>query len=96
MTRAGSAPAAAATFTDGPIALLAVDATAEAGRRSPSRAALLYRVIGDSIESGAGLICARIDVAAEGSGDATAGLLLAGFEKAYLCPLWVDEAFPAS
>src|ERR1700761_8629999 len=55
VTRAGSAPAAAATFTDGPIALLAVDATAEAGRRSPSRAALLYRVIGDSIESGAGL-----------------------------------------
>ncbi len=70
VTRAGRAPAAAATFTDGPIALLAVDATAEAGRRSPSRAALLHRVIEDSIEAGARLICARIDVDAEGSSDA--------------------------
>jgi hypothetical protein len=96
VTQAGNAPAAAATFTDGPFALIAVDATAEAGRRSPSRAALLHRVIDDSIESGARLICARIDVDAEGSGDATAGLLLAGFEKSYLCPLWVDAAFPAS
>lgn len=96
VTRAGKAPAAAATFTDGPIALLAVDATAEAGRRSTSRAALLHRVIGDSIESGARLICARIDVDAERSDDATAGLLLAGFEKSYLCPLWVDSGFPAS
>jgi hypothetical protein len=96
VTRAGSAPAAAATFTDGPIALLAVDATAEVGRRSGSRAALLHRVIVDSIESGARLICARIDVDAEGSSDATAGLLLAGFEKSYLCPLWVDAGFPAS
>jgi hypothetical protein len=96
VTRAGRAPAAAATFTDGPIALLAVDATAEVGRRSASRAALLHRVIEDAIESGARLICARIDVDVEGSSDATAGLLLAGFEKSYLCPLWVDEAFPAS
>jgi hypothetical protein len=96
VTRAGSAPAAAATFTDGRVALLAVDATAEVGRRSASRAALLHRVIDDAIESGARLICARIDVEAEGSSDAAAGLLLAGFEKAYLCPLWVDEALPAS
>ena len=96
VTRVGKAPAAAATFTDGPIALIAVDATAEAGRRSPSRAALLHRVIGDSIEAGARLICARIDIAAEASGDATAGLLLAGFEKSYLCPSWVDAGFPAS
>jgi hypothetical protein len=96
VTRAGSAPAAAATFTDGPIALLAVDATAEVGRRSGSRAALLHRVIDDAIESGARLICARIDLDAEASSDATAGLLLAGFEKSYLCPLWVDTAFPAN
>lgn len=96
VTQAGSAPAAAATFTDGPIALLAVDATAEVGRRSPSRAALLHRVIEDAIESGARLICARIDVEGEHSNDAASGLLLAGFEKSYLCPLWVDAAFPAS
>jgi hypothetical protein len=96
VTQAGRSPAAAATFTDGPIALLAVDATAEAGRRSPSRAALLHRVIEDAIESGARLICARIDVEGEGSNDAASGLLLAGFEKSYLCPLWVDEAFPAN
>jgi hypothetical protein len=96
VTRAGSAPAAAATFTAGPIALIAVDATAAAGRRSPSRAALLHRVIGDAIESDARLICARIDVDAEGSNDAASGLLLAGFEKSYLCPLWVDAGFPAS
>ena len=24
------------------------------------------------------------------------GLLLAGFKKSYLCPAWVDSAFPAS
>jgi hypothetical protein len=96
VTRAGSAPAAAATFTDGPIALLAVDATAEVGRRSPSRAALLRRVIEDTMEDGARLICARIDIDAEGSGDAASGLLLAGFEKSYLCPRWVDSALPAS
>jgi hypothetical protein len=96
VTQAGRSPAAAATFTDGSIALLAVDATAEAGRRSPSRAALLHRVIEDAIEAGARLICARIDVDGEGSNDAASGLLLAGFEKSYLCPLWVDEAFPAN
>jgi hypothetical protein len=96
VTQAGRAPAAAATFTDGPIALIAVDATAEAGRRSPSRAALLHRVIEDAIEDGSRLICARIDVDGERSNDAASGLLLAGFEKSYLCPLWVDSAFPAS
>jgi hypothetical protein len=96
VTQAGRAPAAAATFTDGPISLLAVDATAEVGRRGPSRAALLHRVISDSIESGARLICARIDVEGEDSSDAAAGLLLAGFEKSYLCPLWVDAGFPAN
>jgi len=96
VTQAGRAPAAAATFTDGPISLLAVDATAEAGRRSPARAALLHRVIEDAIESGARLICARIDVEGEHSSDAASGLLLAGFEKSYLCPLWVDSAFPAN
>jgi hypothetical protein len=96
VTQAGRAPAAVATFTDGPIALIAVDATAEAVRRSPSRAALLRRVIEDTIEDGARLICARIDIDAEGSNDAASGLLLAGFEKSYLCPAWVDSAFPAS
>ncbi len=53
-------------------------------------------MIEDSIEAGARLICARIDIDADGSSEATAGLLLAGFEKSYLCPLWVDAAFPAS
>jgi hypothetical protein len=96
VTQAGRAPAAAATFTDGQVALLAVDATAEVGRRSPSRAALLYRVIEDAIEDGARLICARIDIEGKGSNDAASGLLLAGFEKSYRCPLWVDSAFPAS
>jgi hypothetical protein len=96
VTQAGRAPAAAATFTDGGVALLAVDATAEVGRRSASRAALLHRVIEDAIESGARLICARIDTEGERSNDAASGLLLAGFEKSYLCPLWVDSAFPAN
>ncbi len=96
VTRTGSAPAAAATFSEGPFVLLAVDATAEAGRRSASHSALLHRVIGDAIESGARLICARIDTAAESPGDAAAGLLLAGFEKSYVCPLWVDAGLPAS
>ncbi len=96
VTQAGRSPAAAATFTEGPIVVLAVDASAEAGRRSPARAALLHRVIGDSIEAGGHLIAARIDERAEDSGDAVAGLLLAGFEKSYLCPLWVDAGLPAS
>ncbi len=63
---------------------------------APPRAALLHRVIADAIEAGARLICARIDVEAEALDDAAAGLLLAGFEKSYLCPLWVDAGFPAS
>jgi hypothetical protein len=96
LTRSGSAPAALATFTDGPIALLAADASAEAGRRSPAHLALLHRALADAIEAGARLIGARTDEAAERSGDAAAGLLLAGFEKAYLCPAWVDAGLPAS
>lgn len=96
VTRSGPAPVAAATFSEGPIVVLAADASAEAGRRSPARAALLHRVIGDSIEAGGRLIAARIDERAENSGDAVAGLLLAGFEKSYLCPLWVDAGLPAS
>ncbi|HTR75479.1 MAG TPA: hypothetical protein VMH33_09530 [Solirubrobacterales bacterium] len=96
VARAGSAPAAAATCTDGPTTLLAVDATAEVGRRSPARAALLHRVIEDAIADGVALIAARTDEGAEGHGDAAAGLLLAGFEKAYRCPAWVDAGLPAS
>ena len=53
-------------------------------------------VVDNAIEAGARLICARNDVDGEGSSDAAAGLLLAGFEKSYLCPLWVDSAFPAN
>jgi len=94
-THAGGAPAAAATYVDGPVVLLAADATAEVGRRSPARMALLHRVIADAVESGARLIAARTDERAEGSG-AAAGLLLAGFEKSYLCPAWVDAGLPAS
>lgn len=96
VTQAGKAPAAAATFTDGPIVVLAVDASAAAGRRSPARAALLHRVIGDSITAGGRLIAARIDERAEDRGDTVAGLLLAGFEQSYLCPAWVDAGLPAS
>jgi hypothetical protein len=98
LARAGAAPpAAAATFTDGPIVLLAIDATEEAGLRSPSRSALLHRVIGDAIEAGARLIGARIDERVEESRrDAAAGLLLAGFKSAYDCPRWVDAGLPAS
>lgn len=96
VTDAGRAPAAAATFADGPIVILAVDASAAAGRRSPARAALLHRVIGDSIEAGGRLIAARIDEEAEGTSEAVAGLRLAGFEKSYLCPAWVDAGLPAS
>lgn len=96
ITHAGPAPAAAATFTAGPLVVLAVDASAEAGRRGPARAALLHRVIGDSIEAGGRLLAARIDERAEDAGEAVAGLLLAGFEKSYLCPLWVDAGLPAS
>jgi hypothetical protein len=92
----GGAPAAAATYTGGPIVLLAVDATRAAGRRSPARTALLHRAIEDSIEADARLIGARIDEAADGANDAVAGLLLAGFEKSYLCPAWVDAGLPAS
>jgi hypothetical protein len=95
LTRSGSAPAAAATFADGPIALIAVDATAEVGRRSPSHAALLHRALGDAIEAGARLIGARIDEE-DGGRDAAAGLLLAGFKKSYRCPRWVDAGLPAS
>jgi len=96
VTRASRAPAAAATFADGSIVILAIDATREAGRRSPARAALLHRVIEDSIEAGARLLGARIDGQADGANDAVAGLLLAGFEKSYLCPAWVDAGLPAS
>jgi hypothetical protein len=94
---ASASPAAAATFTDGPIVLLAIDATEEAGLRSASRAALLHHVIGDAIESGARIIGARVDERDEKSRrDAAAGLLLAGFESAYECPRWVDAGLPAS
>jgi hypothetical protein len=93
----GAAPAAAATFTDGRVVLLALDATKGAGRRSPSRAALLHRVIGDAIESGARIIGARVDERDEKSRrDAAAGLRLAGFDSAYDCPGWVDAGLPAS
>lgn len=96
VTDAGRVPAAAATFTDGVIVLLAVDATAAAGWRSPARSALLHRVISGAIEAGARLIGARIDERAEDVNKAVAGLLLAGFEKSYLCPAWVDAGLPAS
>lgn len=97
VAHAGDAPpAAAATFGDGPIVLLAVDATAEAGRRSSSRMALLHRVVDDAVEAGARVIGARIDEEDESRRDAAAGLLLAGFESTYLCPAWVDAGLPAS
>jgi hypothetical protein len=96
VTSAGRAPAAVATFTDGSIVLLAVDATAATGRRSPARSALLHRVISDAIEAGTRLLAARIDERAEEASEAVAGLLLAGFEKSYLCPAWVDAGLPAS
>jgi rhodanese-related sulfurtransferase len=91
----GKAPAAAATFRQGEIVLIAIDAHAE-GRKSPSRAALLHRAIGDSIEAGAKLIGARIDEGGQGRREAVAGLLLAGFKEAYRCPAWVDGGLPAS
>jgi hypothetical protein len=94
---ASASPAAAATFTDGPIVLLAIDATEEAGLRSPSRSALLHRVISDAIEAGSRLIGARVDERVQGARrDAAAGLLLAGFKSAYDCPGWVDAGLPAS
>lgn len=96
VTGAGRAPAAVATFTDASIVLLAVDATAAAGRRSPARSALLHRVVSDAIDAGARLIGARIDERAEDASEAVAGLLLAGFEKSYLCPAWVDAGLPSS
>jgi hypothetical protein len=97
VAHAGSAPpAAAATFAEGPIVLLAVDATAEAGGRSTARAALLHRVLTDAIEAGARVIGARVDEADDSRHDDAAGLLLAGFEAAYLCPAWVDARLPAS
>jgi hypothetical protein len=92
----GSTPAAAATLTDGAVVLLAVDASAEAGRRSPAHAALLHRVIDDAIAAGAKLIAARLDDEAEDRAEAAAGLLLAGFAEAYRCPEWVDAGLPAS
>jgi hypothetical protein len=95
LTSAGKSPAALATLTDGPIAIIAIDATAEAGRRSPAHMALLHRAISDAIEAGATLIGARLDEEA-GEREAGAPLLLAGFEKAYRCPKWVDAGLPAS
>ena len=95
LTRAGSAPAAAASFTEGPITLVAIDASREAGGRSGAHLALLHRMIEEAIEAGARLIGARVDEGAAAR-DAAAGLLLAGFEKAYLCPDWVDAGLPAS
>jgi hypothetical protein len=93
----GAPPAAAATFGDGGIALLTIAATEESARPGPSRSALLHRVIADSVESGARLICARADARAEGPRkSAAAGLLLAGFRAAYRCPDWVDAGLPAS
>jgi hypothetical protein len=93
----GKAPAAAATFVDGSIVLLAIDATREAGRRSPARTALLHRAIDDAVEAGARTIGARIDTAADAPRKETAaGLLLAGFKAAYRCPPWVDAGLPAS
>jgi hypothetical protein len=96
VAHAGSAPpAAAATFAAGPIVLLAVDATVEAGGRSAARAALLHRVLSDAIEADARVIGARVDEADASRKDAAAGLLLAGFKAAYLCPAWVDARLPA-
>ena len=93
----GKAPAAAATFADGPIVLLALDASGEAGRRSPARMALLHRVIADAVEAGARTIAARVDEEADAARkEGAAGLLLAGFKAAYSCPAWVDAALPAS
>jgi hypothetical protein len=91
----GRAPAAAATFASGKIVLLVIDASAEAGGRSPARAALLHRVLTDAIESGARVIGARVDESHDSRHDDAAGLLLAGFEAAYLCPAWVDARLPA-
>jgi hypothetical protein len=93
----GKAPAAAATFVDDSIVLLAVDATREAGRRSPARTALLRRAIADAVEADARTIGARVDTAADAPRKETAaGLLLAGFKAAYRCPPWVDAGLPAS
>jgi hypothetical protein len=90
----GDAVASAAIFTADEISVLAIDA-ATANRRSAARSALLHRIIEDAIASGSRLIAARADEQSEGR-DAAAGLLLAGFEKAYLCPAWVDAGLPAS
>jgi hypothetical protein len=90
----GSAPAAAATFASGSVVLLVADATAETGGRSPARAALLHRVITDATRAGARVIGARVDEADDSRHDSAAGLLLAGFEAAYLCPAWVDARLP--
>ncbi|MBN9623325.1 MAG: hypothetical protein J0H06_10270 [Actinobacteria bacterium] len=95
LTSVGESPAALATFADGPIVLIALDATAEAGRRSPAHMALLHRAISDATRGGAGVIGARLDEES-GEREAAAPLLLAGFEKAYRCPSWVDAGLPAS
>jgi hypothetical protein len=93
----GKAPAAAAVFTAGGVALLALDASREAGRRSPARMALLHRAIADAVEAGAARIGARVDLEADAPRKETAaGLLLAGFHQAYPCPTWVDAGIPAS
>jgi hypothetical protein len=90
-----AAPAAAASFASGSIVLLVVDATVEAGGRGPTRAALLHQALTDAIEAGARTIGARVAEADDSRNDAAAGLLLAGFEAAYLCPAWVDARLPA-
>jgi hypothetical protein len=92
----GSKPAALATFAEGDVVLVAVDASAEAGRRSPARAALLHRALTDAIDGGARVIGARVDEDAADHADTTAGLLLAGFAESYRCPRWVDAGLPAS
>jgi hypothetical protein len=93
----GKAPAAAATFAEGPVVLLALDASREAGRRSPARMALLHRAIADATEAGALVLGARVDAPADAPRKETAaGLLLAGFKESHPCPDWVDAGLPAS
>jgi hypothetical protein len=96
--REGEVVGAGATFTEGEIGLLAVVVTIPPDGGDHVRSAILHRMITDSIEAGCWLLAARAARSHDGEQarpGSSAALLLAGFEEAYPCPVWVDSALPA-
>jgi hypothetical protein len=87
---------AATLFGDGPVAQLGSACVLPDARGRHGQAALLRRRIEDAVASGAGLLATDVERGTP-AGDAGArNLLKAGFEPAYVRPVWTDARLPAS